>query len=241
MKSPRPDRARPDGGRPDRGRPEREATPFAYGRIAELYDTWLRVFGFKRGVEQFLERVDWRLPSRPRMLDAGAGTGINSFWFLRRFPDSEVVAFDIDRRMLAVLARSARRLGGVRHRLTVAHGDLRAPDVLTRLDTGQAVMLAEHSFDAVVVGAALEHVPLDGALQRLARLLRPGGLFLNVGVRPGPPGAMLGRIYHFRPYTTGEILRFLAHLGFVDAGVLRLEPVDFPANLTRIAVIARKG
>jgi hypothetical protein len=52
---------------------------------------------------------------------------------------------------------------------------------------------------------------------------------------------MLGRIYNFRPYTTGEILRFLAHLGFVDAGVLRLEPVDFPANLTRIAVIARKA
>jgi SAM-dependent methyltransferase len=234
VKSSRPDRARPD-----RGRPDREATPFAYGRIAELYDTWLRVFGFKRGVEQFLERVDWRLPSRPRMLDAGAG--INSLWFLRRFPDSAVVAFDIDRRMLAVLARSARRLGGLRHRLTVAHGDLRAPAVLTRLDTGQAVMLAEHSFDAVVVGAALEHVPLDGALERLARLLRPGGLFLNVGVRPGPPGAMLGRIYHFRPYTTGEILRFLSHLGFVDAAVLRLVPADFPANLTRIAVIARKA
>jgi len=223
-----------------RPRGDRSPRPLAYGRIAELYDVWLRVFGIKRGVEQFLERVDWRLPSRPRILDAGAGTGINSLWFLRRFPDADVVAFDIDRRMLAVLARSARRLREARHRLTVAHGDLRAPDVLTRLDTGQALMLAHHSFDAVVVGAALEHVPLDGALERLARLLRPGGLFLNVGVRPGPPGEMLGRIYRFRPYTTGEILRFLAHLGFVDAGVLHLAPADFPANLTRIAVIARK-
>jgi SAM-dependent methyltransferase len=226
--------------RPDRAGPNREAPPFAYGRIAELYDTWLRVFGFKRGVEQFLQRVDWRLPSRPRMLDAGAGTGINSLWFLRRFPDSQVIAFDIDRQMLAVLARSARRLGELRHRLTVAHGDLRAPDRLTRLDTGRAVVLAEHSFDAVLVGAALEHVPLEGTLERLARLLRPGGLFLNLGVRPGPPGEMLGRIYRFRPYTPGEILRFLARLGFVDAGELRFAPADFPANLTRIAVIARK-
>jgi SAM-dependent methyltransferase len=226
--------------RPDRTGPNREAPPFAYGRIAELYDTWLRVFGFKRGVEQFLQRVDWRLPSRPRMLDAGAGTGINSLWFLRRFPDSQVIAFDIDRQMLAVLARSARRLGELRHRLTVAHGDLRAPDRLTRLDTGRAVVLAEHSFDAVLVGAALEHVPLEGTLERLARLLRPGGLFLNLGVRPGPPGEMLGRIYRFRPYTPGEILRFLARLGFVDAGELRFAPADFPANLTRIAVIARK-
>ena len=140
-----------------------------------------------------------------------------------------------------VLARSARRLDEARHRLTVAHGDLRTPAVLTRLDTGQAVTLGEQSFDAVVVGAALEHVPLEGTLERLSRLLRPGGLFLNLGVRPGPPGAMLGRIYRFRPYTTGEILRFLGRLGFVDAGELRFAPADFPANLTRIAVIARKA
>ena len=227
--------------RPDRARLARDAPPFAYGRIAELYDTWLRVFGFKRGVEQFLERVDWRLPARPRMLDAGAGTGINSLWFLRRFPDSQVVAFDIDRQMLAVLARSARRLGELRHRLTVALGDLRAPARLSRLDTGQAVSLAERSFDVILVGAALEHVPLEATLERLARLLRPGGLFLNMGIRPGPPGAMLGRIYRFRPYATGEILRALGRQGFVDAGVLRFVPAEFPANLTRIAVIARRA
>src|SRR6185295_10051390 len=74
-----------------------EAAPFEYGRIAELYNAWFRVSGSKRGVEQFLERVDWRLPARPRVLDAGAGTGVLGLWFLARFPESEVVAFDIDR------------------------------------------------------------------------------------------------------------------------------------------------
>jgi SAM-dependent methyltransferase len=103
------------------------------------------------------------------------------------------------------------------------------------------VALAEHSFDAVLIGAALEHVPLEIALERLVRLLRPGGLFLNMGIRPGPPGAMLGRLYRFRPYTTGEILRRLKQLGFVDTGVLPFAPAEFPANLTRIAVIARKA
>jgi SAM-dependent methyltransferase len=219
----------------------RGAASFSYGRIAELYDTSLRVFGFKRGVEQFLERVEWRLPTRPRALDAGAGTGLNGLWFLRRFPDSEVVAFDIDPQMLAVLARHARRLGELRHRLVVAHGDLRVPDVLTRTDTGQAIVLAERSFDVVMVGAALEHVPLDVSVERLTRLLRPGGLFLNLGMRPGPPSAMLGRLYRFRPYTTGEIRRLLERLGFVDVHVLRLVPTEFPANLTRIAVTGRKA
>lgn len=211
-------------GRARHARPPR-GQPFTYGRIAGLYDSSLRLFGFTRAVEQFLERVDWCLPPRPRALDAGAGTGLNGLWFLRHFPGSEVVAFDIDRQMLAVLARRARRLGDLRHRLTVAHGDLRAPAVLTRIDTGQA----------------LEHVPLDAVLERLARLLRPGGLFLNLGMRPGPSSAMLGRLYRFRPYTTGEVRRRLERLGFVDVHTLRLTPAEFPANLTRIAVTARKA
>jgi SAM-dependent methyltransferase len=225
--------------RSDTARAPRGTEAFSYGRIAEIYDTSLRLFGFKRGVEQFLERVEWRLPPRPRALDAGAGTGLNGLWFLRRFPGSEVVAFDIDRQMLAVLARRARRLGERRRRLTVAHGDLRSPHVLTQVDTGQAIVLADRSFDVVMVGAALEHVPLDVALERLARLLRPGGLFLNVGMRPGPPAAVLGRLYRFRPYTTGEIRRWLERLGFVDVHVLRLSPTHSPPTLPRIGVTGR--
>ncbi len=217
-----------------------EAEPFEYGRIAHLYDAWFRLLGFKRGLEQFLERVDWHLPARARVLDAGAGTGILGLWFLARFPGSEVVAFDIDRQMLAVLGRSARRLGPLRRRLIVAQGDLRAPDVLTRLDSGQALALVAQSFDVVLVGAALEHAPLDASIGRLARLLRPGGLFLNVGVRPGPTAAVLARLYRFRPYAPAEILESLRRLGFVDRRVLPLMATDFPANLTRVGVIARK-
>jgi len=227
-------------GRSSDAPPSVDVAPFEYGRIADLYDAWFRFLGFKRGVAQFLARIDWRLPARARVLDAGAGTGIMALWFIERFADAQVVAFDIDRQMLAVLARSARRLGELRERLIVAHGDLRSPDLLTRLDSGQALALVEHTFDAVVVGAALEHAPLDASVGRLARLLRPGGAFLNLGVRPGRTASMLGHLYRFRPYSTGEIRESLARVGLVDARVLPLTATDFPANLTRIGVIARR-
>lgn len=226
--------------RSNRSRVARGAAPFAYGRVANLYDTWMRLAGFRRGVEQFLARVDWRLPPRPRILDAGAGTGFMALWCLRRFPECEVVAFDIDRQMLGVLARSARRLGDRGARLVVAQGDLRSPDVVTRLDTGRAWPLDAESFDAVIVGAALEHVPLDASMAALVRLLRSGGVFVNLGVRPGPPAALLARIYHFRPYATEEVRGALRRLDFRDVQVRRLAAGDFPANLTRIAVIGRK-
>ena len=217
------------------------ASSFEYGRFADVYHAGFRLLGFKRGVEQFLRRVDWRLPPRPRVLDAGAGTGIIGLWFLQRFPESEVVAFDIDRQMLAVLRRSAHRLGEPRRRLVVALGDLQTPHMLTLLESGQALALAERSFDAVVVGAALEHVPLDVSLGRLAHLLRPGGVFLNLGIRPGPTATVLSRVYRFQPYTTGEILQSLRRFGFLDVHVLRLAATDFPANLTRIGIMARKS
>ena len=47
----------------------------AYGKIANAYDTFLTVSGFKRGVESFVNRVDFELPPKPRLLDAGCGTG----------------------------------------------------------------------------------------------------------------------------------------------------------------------
>jgi SAM-dependent methyltransferase len=114
------------------------------------------------------------------------------------------------------------------------------PFHLTRVDTGQALALAPRSFDAVLVGAALEHAPLDASIGRLARLLRPGGVFLNLGVRPGPAATVLARLYRFRPYATAEILEALRRSGLVDVRVLPLTVTDFPANFTRVGVIARK-
>ena len=223
-----------------RGRVAGVRASFTYGPIAGLYDASLRMFGVRRGVEQFLSRLDWQLPAHPRILDAGTGTGTIGLWALKRLPDSEVVAFDIDRKMLAMLSRRAERLGENRRRLVVAHGDLRAPGVLIRLDDGQVLVLGPRTFDAVVVGAALEHVPLDAAIGPLARLLRPGGVFLNLGIRPGPTGTVLARLYRCHTYSPDEIFRSLRSFGFVDMRALRLAVADFPANLTRIAVIARK-
>jgi len=216
-----------------RGRVAGVRASFTYGPIAGLYDASLRMFGVRRGVEQFLSRLDWQLPAHPRILDAGTGTGTIGLWALKRLPDSEVVAFDIDRKMLAMLSRRAERLGENRRRLVVAHGDLRAPGVLIRLDDGQVLVLGPRTFDAVVVGAALEHVPL-------ARLLRPGGVFLNLGIRPGPTGTVLARLYRCHTYSPDEIFRSLRSFGFVDIRALRLAAADSPANFTRIAVFARK-
>lgn len=215
-------------------------TPLPYGRIAELYDLSLALFGFKRSVDRVLDRLVPSLPPRPRVCDAGCGTGLIAFWFLRRFPEAQVVAFDVDRKMLEVMRRAARRRRALADRLVIAEGDLRGPGRLTRLDDGRPLGLPDGAFDVVAVGAALEHVPLRETLRRLHRLLAPGGRLVILGVREGQAAALLGRVFRFRPYPLREVRHALQDAGFDDIRVERLTPGDFPANLTRVAVLARR-
>jgi SAM-dependent methyltransferase len=158
---------------------------------------------------------------------------------LGRFPGARVVAFDVDRAMLAVAERAAARHPAGR-RLELAIGDLRRPDRLTRLGDGSPLRLVPGSCDGVLVGAALEHVPLVDALSQLRDLLRPGGLLLILGVREGGMGAFLGRLYRFRPYSLGQLRAGLSACGLVGIRTIPLRPREFPANLSRVAMLARR-
>lgn len=212
----------------------------SYGKIAHFYDAVLTLSGFKRGVERFLARLELALPPRAKLLDAGCGSGLLAFWLLQRFPDAEVTAFDIDTEMLRAMER-ARDRGMGEERLTIAQGDLLAPERLTIIGEGREFEIPEHYFDGVFVSGALEHVALEEATSRLAKLLKPGGIFLNLGVRRNPAGAVLAMVWRFRPYTVEEMRRACERAGMEDIRVLRLAAEDFPANLSRIAIVARKS
>ena len=212
--------------------------PLQYGRIARLYAAGLTALGFRRGVRRFLDRLDLDLPPGASVLDAGCGTGLLAFWLLDRFPGVRVVAFDVDRAMVSVAARTAARS----HReanLKLAVGDLRHPDQLTRLD-GQPIRLDPGTYDGVLVGAALEHVPLLETLEKLRDLLRPGGRLLILSVRQGGVGTLLGRLFRFRPYSLSQLRTAMSACGLIDIRTVRLRSREFPANLSRVAILGRR-
>lgn len=214
-------------------------TGTAYGAIAGAYDAILTFSGFKRGVEHFLDRLDLPLPPRARILDAGCGTGLLAFHLAERFPEAEVTACDLDPEMLRSLERirKERRIEG---NVVAYQGDLRDPAHLRHLATGRVVVVPQGYFDAVFVSGAFEHVPLGPSAEGLTRLLKPGGTFFTLWVRRNPVGAVLGMVWRFRPYSVTEMRRALADAGLEQIRVLRLGVEDFPANLTRIAIIAKK-
>lgn len=216
-----------------------KTTP-AYGKIASVYDGILTISGFKRGIENFLNRLKWSAPPAPKILDAGCGTGLIALYLAKRFPDAQIYATDIDEEMLEAMERNLRDEKIDRNKLIIAQSDLRNPKLLKIIGAKEPTLLPEDFFDAVFVSGALEHIELKLALCELYKLLKPKGLFLNLGVRRNPTGAVLGMIYKFRPYKISEIHKALEDAGFQEIKVLKLLPKDFPANLSRIAIVAKK-
>ncbi len=212
----------------------RSARPPAYGRIARLYAVGLTALGFRRGIERFLTDLVFR---RRRVLDAAVEPGSRSG--CRPAPRLRVVAFDIDCAMVEVAAYSAaRNYEGAN--LELAIGDLRDPERLIRLADGRPLVLPLGTYHGVLVGAALEHVPLLETLEKLRDLLRPGGRLLILGVRQGGMGTLLGRLFRFRPYSLSQLHAAVSACGLVEIRTVPLRSREFPANLSRVAILARR-
>lgn len=105
-----------------------------------------------------------------RLLDLACGCGSISSRVLRRFPNAQIVALDLD----PVLLRIAAGVFAGDGRISLVEVDLRDPRWSDSLPSGQ--------FDAVVSATALHWLD-PGALAAvhaaLAGLIRPGGLFAD--------------------------------------------------------------
>ena len=127
------------------------------------------------------------LPASFVALDLACGPGSISQRLLERFPDAQAIAVDIDPVMLAI-GRGA--LGTVAGRLRWVEADLASPDWLEAL--------GETQVDAVLSTTALhwlEPEPLGRLYHDLARLLPPGGPFLNGdNMAFGPAAPTLARL-----------------------------------------------
>jgi malonyl-CoA O-methyltransferase len=131
--------------------------------------------GFTRGAESYDDAVrhniagsDRLITSLPagryrRVLDVGCGTGWTSAAMLRRFPVETIVGVDASEGMLERFAAKLGELPGV----TV---ELRHEDVME-------MGVPDGAFDAVICAMAMHWFPdKSGAVARMARALRPGGV-----------------------------------------------------------------
>jgi malonyl-CoA O-methyltransferase len=133
--------------------------PKGFSRAAESYDA-----AVQRNISGS-ERLVMSLPDGhyAHVLDVGCGTGFTSAAMCRRFAVEEIVGVDPAEGMLEVFDGKRAEFPGVSI-------ELRAEDVMQ-------MGVPDGSFDAVLCAMALHWFPdKPGAVARMARALRPGGV-----------------------------------------------------------------
>lgn len=105
-----------------------------------------------------------------RVLDLGCGAGTLTELILEAFPQCQVIGVDVDASMLALARPRLEKFG---RRVELLHEDLRDKSWLGGAGSG---------FDAVVSATALHWLSpenLAALYEQLARVIAPGGIFLN--------------------------------------------------------------
>lgn len=155
-----------------------------------------------------------------RALDLACGTGDIAYEAARR--GAHVVGLDVTERMI----RLARAKHGDSGRVEFLVGDM------------MTLPFPDNSFDLVTTGYGIRNVPeLEPALDEIARVLRPGGLFLSLDFNR-PEGAALRAIYVAYLHLVGGALGWLLHR---DPDTYRYIPATIVryAGAPRVAALLR--
>jgi SAM-dependent methyltransferase len=180
-----------------------DAQPHAFDGVAPRYDATFT----DQQLGRWLREVVWRELDRAyapedTVLDLGCGTGADAHHLAER--GVRVIATDASSGMLDI-ARHKAEIDGRSDRVSFAQLDLR--------DMGRNELPAIISETAPLTGAFSDFGPLNCLPERrslascLARVIRPGGLFIAVVMGPFCPWETLWYALHAHPRTAIRRLR----------------------------------
>jgi demethylmenaquinone methyltransferase / 2-methoxy-6-polyprenyl-1,4-benzoquinol methylase len=159
-----------------------------FGQIARRYDFFNHFLslGFdyswrKRAIEVLRERGPARTPAL-QLLDIACGTGDLSFETLHQIPNSQQTGVDLAEPMLELFRKKTNE----KHlEIQIERGDV------------EALQFQDNSFDGVTIGFGTRNfTDLLTAFREIHRVLRPGGVFVNLELaRPRP--FPMKQLYHF--------------------------------------------
>jgi ubiquinone/menaquinone biosynthesis C-methylase UbiE len=204
---------------------------------SRLYAAFLTLFGYERGIGRFIDRLNLDVPNGCRILDVGCGSGILGLQLLQRFPHSTLLATDLEPNFLKTTLANAKNRGIEEGRVTVGVSDVSEPQNVTLLD-GTPLVLQDHSFDIVSVGGVLGYSKDQVAtLKTLLRLIKPGGHLVNLEMNESFAGKFISFAYSCAAIPMETMKDTIEREGH-GVSVIPFSMADFPANLTRVGVIA---
>ncbi len=199
-----------------------------YSNIAGSYDIISRLNGKKRAANYIVDHLPFRASDSFMVLDAGCGTGLYSMAILKKFPKSQIVAFDLNNKMVEKMRENLHRYG-FEKRAAVFVGDVLGN-----------IFDKEQYFDLVVTGGVLEYVDIRRAVQNLTRYLSIGGYFLNSLILDNWLGNLTGKSAGFRPHTVEENISAFTQNGFELQKTIAIPLRYFPICLLKTTHLFKK-
>lgn len=169
-------------------KPRKTKTQSFYDRIAEVHNVTLKLNGYRASVAKFLRKLDLKIDSHSKVLDAGSGTGLVTLGFFDAgYKPGMTVALDLSAGSLKLATDEFQKEKKTKaKKITAVQGNvLKLP-------------FDDETFDVVFSCGVLEYVPLDDGLQEMSRVLKPTGRLVFIPVKPGFVGAVLEFLYNFK-------------------------------------------
>ncbi|MSU55512.1 MAG: class I SAM-dependent methyltransferase [Candidatus Taylorbacteria bacterium] len=199
-----------------------------YSKIAGLYDIGLWLNGYKGAANFIVGKLPFSVNDSFKVLDAGCGSGLYSIAILKRFPNAQVVAFDLNQGMTEKMKNNLAS-HGFENRAQVFVGN-----VLENINTD------ERDFDLIITGGVLEYVEIKQAVQNLTRYLRSSGYFLNSAVRDNWLGNLLAKWFGFTPHSSEKNISAFEENGLKLRESIKIPFQYFPICLIKSADIFKK-
>lgn len=207
-------------------------------KSSRLYDFLFKSIGYERSIVRFLRTLTVDSAGPLRILDAGCGTGTLGLHFLERFPDSTLVATDLEPNFVQMMLANAARRGIATDRIQAGVANISTPRVLTTLDDRE-VQFEHGTFDVVCIGAVVGYAQdTETSLRELVGLLAPGGMLINIEMNESPTGRFVSKRYHYSNIALSRMQQVLESEGCTVTR-RKLSLSQLPAKFTRVAVIAR--
>lgn len=204
-----------------------------YDTDAQTYHKMMYWFRYASTLQQLIWQIPFELPKNGHILELGCGTGIGTEIIIRRFPSASITGLDQSESMLSICRERLPQL-------ELVLGDFNQKECYNAFPEKKPIALQTNSYDLVfTTGAVSEYADLQQVVPFVYDLLKPGGQYVNIGIKRNFVGKIMGVLWKFNPAGKKKLMSVCKQAGFSVNEV----PVSwkfFPTTYVKYVVVATK-